>query len=281
MSRLVLLSALVGLACANSPELEPAAAIVIAGSDTEIGLAQRFAEAFRDDGGSVVSVRGGGSGAGIAALLEGRIDIATSSRPLKDEERHRARTLGVRLHEHVIATDALAVIVNGQNPTSDIEMPTLASIFRGELRSWDALGWEAAPVTVYGRQSNSGTYDYFREAVLKDDYTLAMLSMNGNAQIVEAVRNDRFGIGYVGIGYIQEGSKRIKVLDIRTSTAVISPRDPTAVGSGDYPISRPLFMITRANEDPRRDAFLSYVTGSSGRHHIRAEGFVPVSAGQP
>lgn len=273
--RLLLLGTVIFGGCDSSRGSTQQPAITIAGSDTEVCLAQRFAEVFSGEGTATVSVRGGGSGTGIAALLDGRIDIATSSRPLKQEERKRATAAGIELVERTVALDALAVIVHRDNPLEAIALETLAALYRGELKRWTSLNGFEEPVVLYGRQSNSGTYDYFRSSVLRGDYSLHMLNMNGNAQIVEGVRNDRNGIGYVGIGYVESLDAPVKILAIDHAGRRVRPTDDGAVRAGHYPISRPLFMFTTSSALPRVQPFFELVEGDAGRAAIRAEGFLP------
>ncbi len=273
--RSLLLAAVILSSCRGATESADRAAITVAGSDTEVSLAQRFAEAFSGSHEMQVSVRGGGSGAGIAALLEGRVDIATSSRPLKSEERERASRAGIELIEKVVAIDALAVIVHRDNPLSAIDLATLSAVYRGEIERWTDLNGIDEPITLYGRQSNSGTYDYFRSAVLKNDYSLRMMNLNGNAQIVEGVRNDRNGIGYVGIGYVRDLDVSVKILQLVDEGRRVDPRDEDAISKGRYPVARPLFMFTTATALPRVEPFLDSVTTEAGERAIRAEGFLP------
>lgn len=271
MIRYLTLALLVGCS-----EESASTALTLAGSDTEIGLAQRFAERYSElKNGETVSVRGGGSGAGIAALLEGRIDIATSSRPLKEEEKTRAAEQGLELVERVVAIDALAVIVHPSNSVTELSLDELGALYRGEVKSWAEFGGAAGGVTVYGRQSNSGTYDYFRETVLNDDYTLRMLNMNGNAQIVEGVRRDPLGIGYVGIGYVSADDPSIRIVAIEHDGRLNHPSDDQAVPGGTYPIARPLFMFTTTAKLERVRAFFELISSKAGAAIIRREGFLP------
>ncbi|MCX7767123.1 MAG: PstS family phosphate ABC transporter substrate-binding protein, partial [Candidatus Sumerlaeia bacterium] len=177
--------------------------IQIKGSDTEVNLVQTLAETYmKSNPGISLAVTGGGSGTGIAALINKKTDIANSSRPIKADELELAKQQGVEPVSLIFATDALAVIVHSSNPLTTVTLEQLGQIYRGEIKNWRTLGGPDLPITLYGRQSNSGTFVFFREFVVKADYSSEMRQMNGNSQIVESLRNDKSGIGYVGIGYI-------------------------------------------------------------------------------
>jgi len=249
----------------------------ISGSDTELALVQMMAEQHREDvPGVSISVSGGGSGAGLAALVEGRADVANASRPASEEERAAA---GEDLRELVIATDSLAVIVNEDLGIGSLSVEDVGRLYRGEVRNWAALGGPDREVTLYGRQSNSGTYGYFREAVLEGDYSPHMLNMNGNAQIVEAVRNDTYGVGYVGVGYVSgsdDARRGLTLLEIETEDGAVSPLDDEAVAAGRYPISRPLFQYTIGEPPPALRDFLVFELSDEGQAIVEEAGFHPL-----
>ncbi|MGF1509296.1 MAG: PstS family phosphate ABC transporter substrate-binding protein [Myxococcota bacterium] len=255
----------------------------LVGSDTELSATQMLAEAYRQRHPDVVvSVAGGGSGAGIAALLDGRTDIANSSREIRSEERKLAERRGLEVEEIVLGIDALAVIVNENNPVNVLDMDALGRLYRGTTRSWSDLGGKRQTVTLYGRQSNSGTYVFFRESVVQDDYALGMRNLNGNAQIVEAVRADPGGIGYVGVGYVLSESGNVSsgvtVVGIETvDGGVVHPGDAAAVERGAYPISRPLFQYVTVPMNPQVSAFLWFELSDDGQAIVAKEGFYRAS----
>ena len=191
----------------------------IKGSDTLVQLVSNLVEAFaKENPGVRISVTGGGSGTGIAALLNGQIPIANSSRSIKEEELAQAKEGGLYIQEFIVAREGLSVIVSPQNPVSEVTMEQLGKIYRAEITNWKEIGGKDQAIVLYGRQTGSGTYVFFKEKVVKGDYALTMKNMEGNQAIVDAIKADRQGIGYVGIGYVvdEPGKLRegIKVLKI-------------------------------------------------------------------
>ena len=175
--------------------------IQVKGSDSEVNLVQRLAEVFMQKNPGVnISVTGGGSGTGIAALINKQTDIANSSRELNVKEEEAAKKAGVTPFRVAFATDAVSVILHPENQVSKLTLEQLGKIFKGEIENWKQVGGPDLKISLYGRQSNSGTYVFFREFVLKGDYSQRMKSMNGNAQIVEGVQRDKAGVGYVAVG---------------------------------------------------------------------------------
>ena len=149
-----------------------------------------------------IAVTGGGSGTGIAALINKTTDIANSSRELSPKEEEAAKSAGVQPFRIIFATDGISVVTHPANPISKLTLEQLGKIFKGEITNWKEVGGKDAKISLYGRQSNSGTYVFFREFVVKADYSPHMKAMNGNAQIVEAIKKDKDGIGYVAVGYV-------------------------------------------------------------------------------
>jgi phosphate transport system substrate-binding protein len=261
--------------------------IQVKGSDTMINLVQILAEEYMArNPQSPIAVLGGGSGTGISALINGTCDIADSSRDWKDKELNLAWEKGVKPRLFVIAVDGLSIIVNEKNPLTKITMNQVGAIYRGEIRNWKAIGGLDTPISLYGRQSNSGTYVFLQEHVLNNkNYSPDMKEMNGNAQIIEAVRMDEAAIGYVGVGYTIDKTtgkvmKGLKVLNISKDekSPEFSPLDKQAVDSHKYPISRPLYQAT--NGKPRADiaAFIRWETGSEGQKIVEREGFYTINA---
>ncbi|MBE0616643.1 MAG: PstS family phosphate ABC transporter substrate-binding protein [Proteobacteria bacterium] len=283
-SRLLTLAA-VAVAAALTVGTAPAAqkTLQVKGSDTLVNLAQSWSEAFLEETGIFVAVTGGGSGTGIAALIDGRTDVADSSREIKDKEIELARKNGVEPVELAVAVDGLCVIVNEGNPLQSLSVADVGRLFRGEVPNWKAVGGADAAVTLYGRQSNSGTYVFFQEHVLGNkDYSTRMNQMNGNAQIVEAVRKDKSAAGYVGIGYVL-GEDGVVLPGIRPLTilpaaggAAVSPLDREAVKSGRYPLARALYQYT--NGVPKGDVarFVAFELSPAGQKIAEEQGFYPV-----
>jgi phosphate transport system substrate-binding protein len=254
--------------------------ILVKGSDTMLNLVQRLAEAFGNaQSDATVSVTGGGSGVGINAIVNGDCDIGDASRSITSKEISDARSNGVEPTEFAIAIDGLSLVVNGQNTVNQLTKAQIGAIYRGEIKNWKELGGADKKITLYGRQPSSGTYVYLRDEVMKGDYASTMLQMNGNSQIVEAVKNDLSGIGYVGAGYAK-GAEGINVVSVASAEGgeYVSPLDADKVNNGDYPITRPLFQYT--NGAPKGDAraFIEFELGPDGQKIVQDEGFFPVNA---
>ncbi|MCX7732937.1 MAG: PstS family phosphate ABC transporter substrate-binding protein [candidate division WOR-3 bacterium] len=255
------------------------AEIIVKGSDTMLNLTQRLAEAFsavRPD--VTVSITGGGSGVGINAIINREVDIANASRKIKSKEISSARSNGVNPVEIVIALDGLSVIVNSRNPVSQLTVEQIGAIYRGEITNWNQLGGPNKKIVLYGRQPNSGTFVFFREEVVKGEYSPAMRQMNGNAQIVEGVKADEGGIGYVGLGYIK-GIEGIKPLAVarKAREDYISPADESKVRSGAYPLTRPLYQYTNGRPKGIVRDFILFELSPQGQKIVEEEGFVPVT----
>ena len=258
--------------------------IQIRGSDTEVNLVQHLAEVYMDKNPEVyIAVTGGGSGTGIAALINGKIDIANVSRKMKPEEIEQARQRKVNPVEWVIGVDALSVIVNVKNPVSRLTLDQISKIFKGEIKNWKEVGGKDIPISLYGRQGNSGTFVYFRDNVVKADYSDKMRRMNGNAQIVEAIRRDVSGIGYVGVGYVlEEGGKvteGIKVIEVAKdkNSPAISPLNPENIKKGLYPITRPLYQYSNGVPGGNLLDFIKFELSDEGQKIVMEEGFYPIS----
>ena len=171
--------------------------IQIKGSDTEVNLVQRMAEVFMEKNPQVsIAVTGGGSGTGIAALINKKTDIANSSRPMKKDEIEQSKAGGVEPVGIIFAVDGTAIIANQSTTVDSLTLENLAKIFKGEITNWNEVGGSDMAISIYGRQSNSGTYVYIRDNILKGDFSPHARQMNGNAQIIEAVRKDKASIGY-------------------------------------------------------------------------------------
>ncbi|OGJ69288.1 hypothetical protein A3H90_02155 [Candidatus Peribacteria bacterium RIFCSPLOWO2_02_FULL_55_36] len=260
--------------------------LTIKGSDTEVQLVSNLAEAFaRHNTSAHLSVTGGGSATGIASLLNGEIDIANSSRPMSDAERAQASERGIDLQEFILARDGLSIILHPENPITTLSMQQLSDIYSGRATRWKDIGGSDAPIVLYGRQSTSGTFGFFRDTVVKDDYAQTMRNMEGNQAIVDAVRADANGIGYVGVGYVKDDQGNVRdgisaiLISLKNSNPV-SPLDREAVKRGDYPISRPIYQYLPA-VPPRgspAEAFLRFEASSDGQAIVEASGFYAITA---
>lgn len=255
------------------------------GSDTMINVAQAWAEAYAEVAPGVsVEVAGGGSGVGIAALIDGTVQIANSSRPMKAAEREAARAArGTAPVEHVTGYDALVVYVHPTNPVRSMSLDQLRELFAegGRVTRWSDLGVHHAAcsrdtIIRISRQSSSGTYDYFREVALGTrDFKLGTLELNGSKEVVELVAHTPCAVGYSGMGYATAGVKMLAL-----SRAGGPPVAPTAQATldGRYPIARPLYMYTAGRPEGETKRYLEWIHSPAGQRIVSAVGYVPLPA---
>lgn len=251
-------------------------AIAVKGSDTMVILGQRWAEEFmKQNPGVTVQVTGGGSGTGIAALINGTTDICQSSRPMKDKEKAELKEKrSAEAIETKVALDAVAVYVNEKSPLQEISLPTLAKIYKGELKTWKEAGGGEGDIVVYGRENNSGTYSYFKEHVLENkDFAQGVQTLAGTSAVINAVKGDERGIGYGGIAYLQ-GVRPLKVKK-DDAASPIAPSLETAQ-DGTYPLGRFLFFYTAGQPTGTNKKFIDFVSGVDGQKVIEAVGYYPL-----
>jgi phosphate transport system substrate-binding protein len=259
--------------------------IQIKGSDTLINLVQHLAEVYMEQNPTAaIAVTGGGSGVGIAALIANNVAIADASREMKEKEYAAAKENGVIPCEIVIGIDGLSVIVNGSNPIPSLTIDQIGAIFRGDISNWSEVGGANLPVSLYGRQPNSGTYVFFQEFVLGNkDYSPKMKQMNGNAQIIEGIKADKGAIGYVGIGYVYDENKSvmagIKVLEVSidAKSKPVTPLVVENVKTGLYPIARALYQYTNGKPKGAVKNFIAFELSPEGQKIVEEMGFYPVS----
>lgn len=255
------------------------------GSDTMVNLAQAWAEEYAKVDGSVsIEVSGGGSGVGVAALLNGTAQIANCSRRLEDEEVAKAKATGKEPKEFLVGYDGLAVYVHKNNPLSQISLEELSEIYRegGKFSKWAELGATAIPgaksdeIIRVSRQNNSGTYHYFRETVVgkKADFKQGSLDMNGSKDVVELVAKTPGAIGYSGLGYATPDVKILKISKKKGEPSVL-PGIAT-VHDKSYPISRPLFMYTPGEPAPQVKRYIDWILGDIGQQIVEKTGYVPL-----
>lgn len=253
--------------------------VQIKGSDTLINVVQRLAEVYMEKNpGDYIAVTGGGSGTGVAALINKKCDIANASRLLKDKEIDQAAQGGIDAKRVVIAIDGLSVIVNPENPVTQLSIDEIGAIFRGDITNWSEVGGSDMPIMLYGRQSNSGTYEFLKDEILKGDYSQKMNQMNGNAQIVEAIKADKSGIGYSGVGYIKDAAG-ITVLKVaaKKNGDYVSPLNISDVESGRYPVTRPLNQYISGNPSGKVMDFIKFELSAEGQKIVNEEGFFTIS----
>lgn len=250
--------------------------IQVKGSDTMVNLGQAWAEGYMaKNPNAFVAVTGGGSGTGIASLINGTCDIAACSRNMKDKEVETARKKGIEPKEFIVALDGLAVVVHTKNPISKLTIDELAGIFTGRIKNWKELGGNDAPIVILSREVNSGTHVYFKEHVLgKEEFAVTALLMPSSQSIADEVALNPNAIGYYGIGYIGKNQKAIAVAMDKDSPYIT----PTIenVASDEYPISRPLFMYTNGEPKGIVKDYIDFILGDEGQKIILEQDFVPV-----
>ena len=248
----------------------------VKGSDTLLPLTQELAEEYLEEHpeGEVI-VTGGGSGVGIAALMENTTDIAMASRRIKFGEKMKFAEAGLEAREVIVAYDALAVVVNPSNPVTQLTREQLEGIFRGKITNWKEVGGEDRKIVVYSRETSSGTYEFFKESVLDNkNYMSSILSMPATGAIIQSVKQTKGAIGYIGLAYLNRYVKPLAVsYDGGGHYAV--PSVETAA-DGSYPIVRPLYYYYDATREQAVSSFISYALSPEGQKSVLEQGFVPV-----
>ncbi len=251
------------------------AAVTVKGSDTMVILAQRWAEDYmKKNAGKKVQVTGGGSGTGIAALINGTTEIANASRPMKSAEKAKVRErYSVLPTEIAVAQDGVALYVHESNPVQQLTLEQLHGIYVGDVTNWKQVGGPDAPIVLYSRENSSGTYVFFKDNVLKgDDYAPSAQTLPGTAAVVNAVAKEKNGIGYGGAAYAK-GVKELKVVGADGQAYLPNAEN---VKSGKYPLARPLFMYTRAKPAGEVKAFIDYCLSAEGQAIVTKVGYFPV-----
>ena len=242
--------------------------LVIQGSTTVLPIAQKCAEVFMQKHPEIdISVRGGGSGTGIAALIDRICDIADSSRPIKKKEILKAKEKGISPEPHVVAMDGIAVIVHPSNQVNQLSLSRIKNIYTGKVSNWSQLGGKNQKIVVVSRDVASGTYECFSKLALKKQRVRpdALLQVS-NAATASIVKRTKGAIGYVGLGYL---SSEVKALIING----VVPSVETVL-KGTYPISRPLFMYTNGKPKGLAKDFIDFVLSEEGQKIVKEQGFV-------
>ncbi|MCA9966564.1 MAG: phosphate ABC transporter substrate-binding protein [Anaerolineales bacterium] len=253
------------------------------GSDTLVNVALAWAEAYREVKPEVaIAVTGGGSGTGIAALINGTVDIANASRAMKDGEKEEARANGIEPIEYVVAIDALAVIVHPDNPVSELNIDQLSDIYTGRIANWKDVGGNDAPIVLLSRETNSGTHVYFLEEVVRkgedseDIFAPQTLLMPSSVGITSELRRNPNAIGYDGLGYVDPEHEKMLAVAPPGSTDYVYPTVESA-SSGQYPLARNLFMYTAGEPTGELATYLDWILGSDGQAIVAQLGFVPLT----
>ncbi len=277
-----LLSAGIALAALNA---EARTLIQNKGSDTLVNVAQAWAEQYREINPEVaVAVSGGGSGTGIAAMINGTVDIANSSRKMKKRELALARKRGRDPVEHIVGYDALAIYLHPNNPLKSLTIAQIADFYgrKGKIKKWTDLGIEVPgckeqQIILVSRQNNSGTYAYFRKAVLgkKGKYRMGTLDMHGSKDVVELVEKTPCAIGYSGLAYATDHIKLPCIAKDANSACVVP--SVAAASDGSYPIARPLYMYTNGEPKGEIKRYMDWIYSEQGQCIIVKKGYAPIS----
>lgn len=249
--------------------------VTIKGSDTMVILSQKWAETYmKKKPGTSIQVTGGGTGVGLAALINGSTDIANASRPIKSNEleklKAKYRTLGVEIP---CAKDGLSVFLNKGNSVTELTIKQLGDIFSGKITNWKEVGGADAKIQLYGRESSSGTFEFFKDHVVKTDFSPRCQTLPGTAAIVNAVKKDKYSIGYGGSAYA-EGVKDCAVKKDAKSKGIL----PTVatIKNNSYPITRYLYMYLKAKPTGETKAFIDWILSSQGQALIAEVGYYPL-----
>jgi phosphate transport system substrate-binding protein len=282
----LLLSSFIFTSCGSSNNStasdSPAKYIENKGSDTIVNLALAWAEKYQSDHPDVrISVTGGGSGTGIASLVNGTVDIANASRKIKEEEVAEAKTNGINPVEHIIARDAIAVIVNPNNPVSELTLQQISDIYSGKYVNWQEVGGEDRPIVRLSRETNSGTHVYFLETVLrlgsKEDKTLFSMDtllLPSSEGIISEVRDNPNAIGYDGLGYVPKDLKMVAIAK-KAGEPYVLPSIET-VNDKSYAIARDLYMYTNGEPAGLIKEYLDWILSDEAQLIVAELGFVPV-----
>jgi phosphate transport system substrate-binding protein len=278
MKQLTKFLAITALAVAASANVW-AGNITVKGSDTLLILAQKWAEVYMGQHAEVkISVTGGGTGTGFAALQNQTTDLCDASRKAKAAEiLNCIKAFTARPTEYKVALDGLSVYVNGENPLKELTVAQVGDIFTGKIKNWKEVGGPDAPITLYSRENSSGSYEFFKEHVLKGhDFAASAQTMPGTAAILQAVAKDKGGIGYGGAAY-GAGAKHLSIKKDKNSPA-IEPTEETIL-KGTYPIWRYLYVyVNPALDKGEISAYMSWIRSDAGQKVVKDVGYFPLPA---
>jgi len=270
--------AVVAFGCtAPAEKSEEKKSLAVKGSDTMVQLGQAWAEAFMKEHPDIqVSVTGGGSNTGIAALLNRGTDVCNASRQIKPEELEQAKQKGLDVKEFIVAQDALSVIVHPSNPVTELTLAQIKDIYTGKTTNWKELGGPDRPIVLNSRETSSGTYTFFTEHVLGKGVPMSEKAMlqPATSEIVRTVAQDAGGIGYVGLGYV---TKEVKALRIKKDASAPAVEGTVAnVLNKSYPLARPLYEYTAVEPTGVVKTWLDWVMSDKGQEIVKKLDFVPI-----
>ena len=277
---LLFVTAITGCDSGPKQQSAPVQTLSIKGSDTMVHLVSSWTEEFMKANAEVdISVTGGGSGTGIAALINGTTDICASSRGIKEKEQKQAEANKVSPVETPVARDGIVLIVHPENPANSLTIEQVRMIYTGKLTNWKEVGGPDARIILLSRESSSGTFVFFQEHVLgKEDFSSSARLLPGTSALVQAVAADRGAIAYVGLGFAAEAKGTVKTLGIQAAgqPSPVVPSEET-VRSGAYGVSRPLFFYTNGAPTDTAKQFIDFCLSPAGQKIVRETGYVPVS----
>ncbi|MGX6591394.1 PstS family phosphate ABC transporter substrate-binding protein [Cetobacterium ceti] len=247
------------------------------GSDTILNVSQYLAEEYMlENKDARIAVTGGGSGVGIASLINGTGDIGMASRNIKSKEIEMAKEKGIDIKEVVIGFDGITIIENKNNPVKNISSKDLGKIFRGEITNWKEIGGNDAPIVVLSRDSSSGTHEFFKEHIVRnnnpkgtEEYGIKTLYMPSNEAIKQEVETNINAIGYIGMGYVDKNVKSINVDNIEPNVSNVS--------SKKYPIAREIYWYVKKEDNKTVNGLVNYALSKDGQEIVKEEGFVPIN----
>ena len=252
-------------------------AFKIKGSDTCLPVIQKESENFmKKNPGTSITVVGGGSGVGISAIIAGTTDVAMASRKMKMDEKLKLQDAGKAYKEVVFAKDAISVVVNPANKVSQLTREQLEGIFTGKIKNWKEVGGDDLAIVVYSRESSSGTYEFFKEHVMKlKNYASTALLMPATGAIIQSVSQTKGAVGYVGLAYIEKSVKALKV-SYDGGKNYVAPNMENAK-SNAYPITRPLQIYYLTKSEKLVSPFVQYLLSAEGQKTAETEGYVPLN----
>jgi phosphate transport system substrate-binding protein len=280
----VLAAAILAAGCGRSTQSSGTASngIVIKGSDTMVNLGQNWAEVYGGESGVNVSVTGGGSGTGFAALINGDTDIAEASRSIKPEEVESLKKKGVEPKEFIVAQDGLSVIVNPANPVSKLTVAQLSDIFTGRVTNWKELGGNDAKIVILSRDKSSGTHIFFLEHILRkgkskgpEEFAVEAQMLPSSQSIADEVASGKDAIGYVGMGYVDPAKHKHLFIAKDDKSPYIEPT-PANVLNKTYPVARALYFYTPGEPKPEVKKFIDWVMSAKGQEIVAKQEFVPI-----
>ncbi len=249
--------------------------IKLKGSDTILPIAQEEASVYNKRGKATVSVTGGGSGVGLAALVDNTTDIAAASRKIKMEEKLKIKQAGKKVIEAVIGKDALAVIVNPANRVDRLTREQLEGIYTGIIKNWKQVGGDDMNIVVYGRESSSGTFEFFKEYVNnRKNFAATVLAMPATGAIVQSVAQTKGAVGYIGLAY--ENARVRQLLISYDGKTYIAPTKANAK-NGTYPIVRPLYAYYTADNEGKVKPFVDFIQSGEGQAIVSKVGYIPLN----